>query len=766
MSGTLAHVVLEVAPVAVPTPLVEAPGGVLPWVLSARTPAALRAQAARLAEHLDAEPDLRPHDVAHTLLTTRALFEHRAVVLGADPAELREGLAALAAGASTPNAVQGLAEDGGRTVFVFPGQGSQWAGMGARLLDESPVFAERIAECAAALSAHVDWSLLDVLRQAEGAPALDRVDVVQPATFAVMVALADLWRAHGIHPDAVVGHSQGEIAAAVVAGALSLEDGARVAALRSRLIGRVLAGSGGMVSVPLSAEEAEERLRSRFDGLAVAAVNGPRTVVVAGPAGELDELMAEFEAEGLRARRISVDYGSHSAQVELLRDDLLTDLAPVRPRTAEVPFFSTVTGDWLDTTAMDAGYWYRNLRNPVRFDPAVRELMAQGHGLFVEVSPHTVLTMAIEATAEDRGDRATAVGTLRRDKGGTDRFLASLAEAFVRGGRADWSARTAGGRRVPLPTYAFQHEHLWAVAPRPGGEPEDGEFWNAVEEADVEALAARLRIDSGALAPVLPALSDWHRRRRERSTLDSWRYRATWKPLTVASARLDGTWLLVTARDGDGEGEAAAGEDIAEALTAHGATVERLVLDDTCTDRQRLAALLTHGELAGIVSLLAAAERPSERHPALPEGVALTLALVQALGDAGQAAPLWLVTRGAVAAGRTDTVANPVQAQVHGLGWTAALEHPQRFGGVVDLPDALDRRAGERLAAVLAARDEDQVAIRPSGAYARRIVRAEAAARREAGPLRGTVLITGGTGTLAPHLARRLAAEGAERIVL
>ncbi|MEE1783605.1 SDR family NAD(P)-dependent oxidoreductase, partial [Streptomyces sp. SP17BM10] len=759
ISGTNAHVVLEEAPAAPPTATAEAPGGVLPWVLSARTPAALRAQAARLADHLDAEPDLRPHDVAHTLLTTRALLEHRAVVLGADAAELRSGLAALAAGASAPNAVQGLAEDGGRTVFVFPGQGSQWAGMGAQLLDESPVFAGRIAECAAALSAHVDWSLLDVLRQAEGAPALDRVDVVQPATFAVMVALAEVWRAHGIHPDAVVGHSQGEIAAAVVAGALSLEDGARVAALRSRLIGRVLAGSGGMVSVPLSAEEAQERLRPRFGGLCVAAVNGPRTVVVAGPAGELDELMAEFEAEGVRARRISVDYGSHSAQVELLRDDLLTDLAAVRSRAAEVPFFSTVTGDWLDTTTMDAGYWYRNLRNPVRFDPAVRELMAQGHGLFVEVSPHAVLTMAIEATAEDRGDRATAVGTLRRDNGGADRFLASLAEAFVRGGRADWSARTAGGRRVPLPTYAFQHEHLWAVAPRPGGEPEDGEFWSAVEEADVEALAARLRIDSGALAPVLPALSDWHRRRRERSTVESWRYRATWKPLASASARLDGTWLLVTADDGEGE-------DVAEALTAHGATVERLVLDGTCTDRRRLAARLEPTAPAGIVSLLATAERPSELHPALPEGVALTLALIQALGDAGHDAPLWCLTRGAVAAGRTDKVINPVQAQVHGLGWTAALEHPQRFGGVVDLPDALDRRGGERLAAVLAARAEDQVAIRPSGAFARRIVRAEAAARREARPLRGTVLITGGTGTLAPHLARRLAAEGAERIVL
>ncbi|WP_046386706.1 type I polyketide synthase, partial [Kitasatospora aureofaciens] len=541
ISGTNAHVLLEEAPAAVPAPeLPQAPdapaGGPVPWVLSARTPAALRAQAARLAEHLEAEPGPCPRDVGHALLTTRTLFEHRAVVLGADPAELRAGLAAFAAGGSAPNTVHGLAEGTGRTVFVFPGQGSQWAGMAAELLDESPVFAERLAECAAALSAHVDWSLLDVLRQADGAPGLDRVDVVQPATFAVMVALAALWRAHGVHPDAVIGHSQGEVAAAVVAGALSLEDGARVVALRSRLIGRVLAGSGGMVSVPLPAAEAEERIRPHGDGLGIAAVNGPRTVVVSGPAKQLDSLMAEFEAEGIRARRISVDYASHSAQVELLAGELVAVLAPIRPRAAEVPFHSTVTGERLDTTALDAEYWYRNLRQPVRFDPAVRELIAQGHELFIEVSPHTVLSMAIEATAEDCAGRAAAVGTLRRDKGGTARFLGSLAEAFVRGARADWSGLLAGARPVPLPTYAFQHEHLWAVAPRPGGEPEDGEFWSAVEEADVESLAARLRIDSGALAPVLPALSDWHRRRRDRSTVGTWRYRAAWKPLGNAAA--------------------------------------------------------------------------------------------------------------------------------------------------------------------------------------------------------------------------------------
>ncbi len=244
ISGTNAHTVLEEAPQAPAEEVPEhvpAPG--LPWVLSARTEPALRGQAANLRAHLDTQPDLAPADVAHSLVASRSLFEHRAVVLGPDH---RAALAALATGSSSAAVVEGVADVDGKTVFVFPGQGAQWEGMGARLLEESPVFAERIAECAMALSPFVDWSLTDVLRQADGAPGLDRVDVVQPVSFAVMVALAELWRSRGVSPDAVVGHSQGEIAASVVAGALSLEDGARVVALRSKAIARSLAGAGGM----------------------------------------------------------------------------------------------------------------------------------------------------------------------------------------------------------------------------------------------------------------------------------------------------------------------------------------------------------------------------------------------------------------------------------------------------------------------------------------------------------------------------------------
>jgi NADPH:quinone reductase-like Zn-dependent oxidoreductase/malonyl CoA-acyl carrier protein transacylase len=461
---------------------------VVPWVLSGRGADALRGQAARIAARTEptgeperpeqaaaaeaariAQTGVRPADVAHSLLVSRSAFEHRAVILGADLGELRAGAQALAAGDPGPTVVEGVARPRGATVFVFPGQGSQWAGMAVDLLDTSPAFAARMQECEAALAAHVDWSLSGVLRAEPGQPGLDRVDVVQPVLWAVMVSLAELWRSLGVRPDAVLGHSQGEIAAAVVAGALSLPDGALVVALRSRAIAG-LAGRGGMVSVPLPGAEVAE-LIGRWDGaVSVAAVNSPRSTVVSGDVDALAELLADCERRGVRARRIEVDYASHSAHVESVERELARLLEPVRPRTAEVPFFSTVTAGWLDTSTLDAAYWYTNLRQTVRLEACVRALAEQKYEVFVEVSPHPVLTVAVQETAEEAGADAVVSGTLRRDEGGPRRLLRSAAELFVRGVDVDWGQVLAPVRPalVDLPTYAFQHRHFW-LAERAAG---------------------------------------------------------------------------------------------------------------------------------------------------------------------------------------------------------------------------------------------------------------------------------------------------------
>ncbi|MEU5808948.1 type I polyketide synthase [Streptomyces sp. NPDC047718] len=468
ISGTNAHVVLEQGPepVAAGGPVVAE----LPLVVSAKSEAALAARGGQVRELL-ASQAVDPARVASALATRVPHLPFRATVSGADRDELLAGLEALASGGSAPNLVQGAVTGPGKTVFVFPGQGSQWQGMALDLFDSSPVFAARLVECERALAPFTDWSLTDVLRGAQGAPGFDRVEVVQPALWAVMVSLAALWRSVGIEPDAVVGHSQGEIAAAVVAGALSLDDAAKVVALRSRAIVK-LAGTGGMVSVALPADEVRA-LITRWDGaIDIAAHNGPRSVVVAGGVTALEELVAHCKDNGMRAKRIPVDYASHSAHVESLRDELLDALSSLTPRAVEVPFLSTVTGQPLDGTELDGSYWFRNLRRTVQLEEATRTLLDQGHRVFIEASAHPVLTVAIQETIDDTAyDSAVTVPSLHRGEGGLDDFLASAAQAHVSGAPLDWAAVVGGpGAVVDLPTYPFQRRRYWLEGPAPTGD--------------------------------------------------------------------------------------------------------------------------------------------------------------------------------------------------------------------------------------------------------------------------------------------------------
>ncbi|MEH0399613.1 type I polyketide synthase [Streptomyces sp. B21-088] len=460
ISGTNAHVIVEAAPDPEPRekePVWDRP---LPLVLSARDEPGLAAQARRLLDHLATGADPVP-DVAHTLATTRAALDRRAVVVGADAATVTAGLTALAESDPASGVVRGAPAGESRIAFVFPGQGSQWAGMAADLLDTSEVFAASLADCAEALAPFTDWDLLATVRERR---PLERVDVVQPALWAIMVSLAEVWRAHGVRPAAVIGHSQGEIAAACVAGALSLSDGARVVALRSRAIAEALSGlGGGMMSVALPESRARELVAAHDGRVSVAAVNGASSVVLSGDGDVLDALRATIVADGGRAKRLPVDYASHCAHVESIRERLLTDLADVRPRAADVPFYSTVTNGVLDTTTLDAGYWYTNLRQGVLFEPTTRTLLGAGYGVFVECSPHPVLLNSIEETADAAGTDVTGLGSLRRDDGGADRLLTSLGEAFVAGVPVDWSPVFAGMpvRTADLPTYAFQRERYW-----------------------------------------------------------------------------------------------------------------------------------------------------------------------------------------------------------------------------------------------------------------------------------------------------------------
>jgi polyketide synthase 7 len=312
-------------------------------------------------------------------------------------------------------------------VLVFSGQGSQWAGMAAELLDSSTVFAERLRKCASAIEEFVPWSVESVLRQEAGAPSLDLVEVVQPVLFAVNVALAELWMASGLMPGAVVGQSQGEVAAACVAGALTLSDAARIIVGRSQLFADELVGRGGIACVGLPADAIEPHLRDYGGRLDVAGVIGPDSVTIAGELAALDDLLPRLSAAGVWVKRVAASIPSHCAAIEPLRERLVDLLSGIRPQPSRIPLYSTVTGAEIDGTQLTADYWYANARRPVLFDPVIRLLLDNGFRIFVESSPHPVLTAAIAATAETVGRAVTVTGTLRRGSGGMDQFQAALA---------------------------------------------------------------------------------------------------------------------------------------------------------------------------------------------------------------------------------------------------------------------------------------------------------------------------------------------------
>ncbi|ORW97158.1 fatty acyl-AMP ligase [Mycobacterium sp. IEC1808] len=481
ISGTNAHVILQAAPTAPVEPAEEPEGidfGLRMWPVSARTPAALRAQADRLHQHLLGHPELDLVDVAYSLGATRTHYPYRAAIIGtvdsADPREdLLGALDALRDGHVHPQLTEHhyLAQVRGKTVFVLPGQGGQYPGMGRELYQRHPVFAAMVDDCDEALRPFTGWSVREVLLQESGAPSLDRVDVVQPVLFTMMVSLAEVLGFYGVTPDAVIGHSQGEIAAAYLAGVFSLPEAAQIVARRSQALGE-LCGAGAMASVLLGAEPLEPLLQPWGAALSISAINGPSHTIISGEPSAMEQFSAACERDGIQFRAIAVDYASHCAQVEAVRERLLSELGELNPALARVPLYSTVgqsvSGDPLDTTTMDAEYWYRNLREPVRFHDRVLERLAAGECTFVELSPHPVLAPALADTLAQSPGRAqsTVVITLHRERPDHDSLAMALAQLHTHGHSPSWQALYPHARTVALPTYPFDHRRYW-LAPTP-----------------------------------------------------------------------------------------------------------------------------------------------------------------------------------------------------------------------------------------------------------------------------------------------------------
>ncbi|MBP2337351.1 acyl transferase domain-containing protein/aryl carrier-like protein [Saccharothrix coeruleofusca] len=766
LSGTNAHIILEQAPDDLPAPPTTPapdegtePGPVQPVVLSARGRAALRAQAARLRAHLTDRPELTLAEVARSLVTDRAVHDHRAVVLAADREQLRERLAAFADDTPAPGAdATGVAGSGGLAV-VFTGQGSQRAGMGRELHRHFPVFAAAFDDVCAALDPALRGIVLD-----EDDARLNTTQFAQPALFAIEVALFRLFESWGIRPDFVTGHSVGEITAAHVSGVLSLTDACALVTTRARLM-QGLAPGGAMLSVNAGEDVVAALLAGAAGPVSIAAVNSPESVVISGTESAVGDVGRRLADAGYRTKRLTVSHAFHSPLMDPVLGQFRAALDALEFRPPRIPMTS---GD-----VATPEYWVRHVRDAVRFADMVGELRAGGVTRFLELGPDAVLTGLVRECAT--GEGVVAVPGLRRGRSETESVLAALGTLFAVGVEVDWPALfpAAGAGRTPLPTYAFQHRRYWPDTPEAPAtttaDPDavDSRFWGLVEQGDLDALSAELSTEErDGLGAVLPALARWRVGLREKTTLDSWRYRLSWRPVpTRPEGALTGTWLLVVPV---GHRDDAWAAPIEAAMTAAGAEVRVLEVGEQQLDRAALATRLGEPPFAGVVSLLAAEQARVQGHPGVPVGLAATVSLVQALEDRAIDAPLWCLTQGAVHVVPGDGLDHPDQALLWGLGRTLALERPDRWGGLVDLPSTPDDASLAGLIRLLGdGGTGEQAALRDGAVLGGRLVRADPdEPRRRNWRPSGSVLVTGGLTGLGARTARWLAEQGTPHLVL
>ncbi|MGW5767484.1 acyltransferase domain-containing protein, partial [Streptomyces tendae] len=424
-------------------------GSVVPWVISGASPQALRAQAEQLRSYIAERPGLRPVDVAFSLATTRSVLEHRAVVVGADHDDLLDGLGELSL---TGPVVEGM------SAFLFTGQGAQRVGMGRELYDTFPAFRNALDEVCAVLDPLLPRPSREVMWD-EDPGALSRTEFTQPTLFAIEVALFRLLESWGIHPDAVAGHSIGEIAAAHVTGVLSLTDACVLVAARGRLM-QALPHGGVMIAVQATEDEVLPLLEKVTGQADIAAVNAPEAVVVSGAETEVEHVAGILTAQGRRVKRLTVSHAFHSPLMDPILKDFQTVVEGLSFRQPSLPFVSTVTGTVAGAEITEPAYWVRHVRQTVRFADGLRTLHGLGVRKFIEIGPDAILTGLVEQTLDTQ-----AVPVLRRDRDEVRAAVEATGGFFTRGGSVDWPALLAGGRRIDLPTYAFQHERYWLDAP-------------------------------------------------------------------------------------------------------------------------------------------------------------------------------------------------------------------------------------------------------------------------------------------------------------
>ncbi|MFJ4578699.1 SDR family NAD(P)-dependent oxidoreductase [Streptomyces echinatus] len=744
--------------------------------LSAHSGPALRQLARETKALLDPPGLVDLDDLCHTATFARDRHEHRALAVFESPAELGDLLDACADGRQTEHLATGRARRAtAGPVFLFSGQGAQSARMGCELFAHEPVFREVVERCDAWLAQEAGWSLIAELHTAAESSRIDETEITQPALFAVQAGLDALLRSWGVQPAAVAGHSAGEIAAAHCAGALTLEDALLVALHRGRILQKAT-GTGRMAAVGLAAHEVADLLRRRPGDVCVAAVNGPRTTLLSGETQALRELLDSLDPAVFR-KELRVGYPSHSAQMREYGPELGRLLAAVRPLPGDIPVFSTIDGDFRDGEHFDAAYWVRTISEPVRFAPAVAALAAAGHRSFAELGPHPVLVAPTTQILEESGHPGVVVATMRRDSGERRTLREAAGTLWAHGQDIDWKAvGTRPGRLLSTPGYPWQRERYWIdPAPLPTAGTARTPLLDRLAQGEIDGVADALARDgrlTDAERALLPAVL---RRLAPPAAEDpaDWLHHLTFHPQPLArtaATTTSGTWIALTDDPHGPQARAtaqalrAAGQDCVLLPVGHDAGPR---LADALRDAVRAARTPCHG-------VLHLAAVPSDAGPEdnLAHVLRPALATVRALAawEDGPAPRLWLVTTAA-----QPVPGHPVEgplghSALWGFGRVLALEHPELWGGLVDLDSGEPAPNATALVTELLTGDgEDQLAFR---AGARHVARIEAAPRRTTAGEPVTVradggyLITGGLGGIGLVVARRLVEAGARHLVL
>lgn len=869
-SGTNAHAILEEAPTLVKEPPAPQDNHVYLLPVSAQSKASLRRLATAYREFLVVDNNQTPlRNICATASLQRSLHEHRLAVVGKTHQELAEKLTAFTEDSSTAWGSTGYAaaEAAPRIAFVFPGQGSQWIGMGRELIAREPVFRDAILECEQAIRQYADWSLTEQL-QAGSSSRLDEIDVIQPTLFAIQVALAALWRSWGVTPDAVIGHSMGEVAAATVAGALDLSNAARIMCTRSRLLRRV-SGKGVMAVVGLSIAEAQQAVKDYSKQISVAVSNSPRSTVLSGDPEAMEQLFAELRARNIFHRPIKVNVASHSPQMDPLLPDLLTQLDGLQSKPVQIPFYSTVSGTVSEANTFDKSYWADNLRKPVLFSRMIEKLLEDGHIVFIEISPHAILLPAIDETIHSLEKRGVTLPSLLREEGEQSTIFASLGKLYTIGYPVDWQKLYPGSKGlVPLPTYPWDHQRYWVksaydrpAAPKQDQKPEPGiqehpllgarlpslahlpksTVWQAAIDNAFRAFVAENQIEDPLRAMVFAAANSvyglkthWIKELQvytplaldpardstmqfiltggdkatasfelySRSTSEAWNqlaggqlevgqvdldwmYGLEWQAKQIApatGAKSKEHWLILSDQTG-------LGSEIAAGLQANGRTCTLAYAGSPAasafnpSDPQELVRMIQTirmtNPIDGILYCWGLDTPPDEKLDpgSLVQSQAITstglLHLVQSLLPIQDdlASRIWVVTRGVQPVAQLGS-GSLAQSLLWGLGRGIAMEHPNVWGGMIDLDHNPTDRKGdaERILAEISAADQErQVAYRNGIRYAARLVR-EKVQNAQCVSLKirndASYLITGGLGRLGLEVAGWLVDQGARHLVL